>query len=373
MAGQLIKLGEGRWRTRIFLGRGADGKRKYLSKNLRCSKKEAEEFLRMRLSEMHGGGYKTAGILTVSEFTAKWLGSIRGTVRERTLADYAQCMKTYVLPRIGHLSLLSVTPLVMTQLIGELSASGLAPRSVRKPIEVCRNAFEFAVIGDLLKSNPARNRLISRTLPRAHSPVRQTISVATVPAFRAAVEGDRMSAYYLLLLLGGLRPEEALALRWSDLRSGAVSVGRVLVDRPGCPFIFEATKSASSRRLVGLPKLVIDELARHSRRQAAEQLKAGLTWEANDLIFCTETGRPLRQTRPRRRLNALLKQAGLPRMRVYDLRHSMASLLLETGVDLKVVQERLGHSSIKLTADTYSHLTPGMQQVAVDRLDAIAC
>lgn len=373
MAGQIIKRSERRWLTRVYLGRDAAGKRKFHSKTVHGTKKDAEAYLRDRLQELSRGDLKRPSTMTVNEFLNSWLLSIRGAVRARTHADYADTLKRYVRPRIGHLTLATVTPMVVSELVGQLGALGLSPRSVRKPIEVCRNAFEFAVMGDLLKSNPARNRMVQRTLPQIRRADRTTVSVEGLQAFRDAVSGDPKAAYFLLLLFGGLRPEEALALRWSDLRSESVSIQRVLVDRKGCPFEFEPTKSEMSRRLVQLPNVVLTELAAHRRRQAAEQLLAGSMWQTNDLIFCDDIGGAMRQDVFRRRLLRLLKQAGLPRMRVYDLRHSMASLLLERGVDLKVVQERLGHSSIKLTADTYAHLTPGLQQLAVTRLNEIAC
>jgi integrase len=181
-------------------------------------------------------------------------------------------------------------------------------------------------------------------------------------------------AYGLLFefaLITDMRPEEYLALQWSDLdfERSTVQVRRALV-RHKKSWSFEETKTARSRRTVFLPSQVLNKLTAHKRTQAERRLKLGAAWQTFDLVFCGEEGTPhsipnltYRYFRP------ILTKAKLPRIRLYDLRHSCATLLLIAEENPKVVSERLGHSTIVLTLDTYSHVLPTMQQQATARLE----
>jgi integrase len=372
MAGQIIPRGERTWLVRVFLGRGPDGKRRYLNKTVRGTKKDAGIILRELLTKQDRGHLTPTALTTVDEFLTMWLSAIQASVRPRTHFDYTYTLAKYVRPHIGKLPVRDLTSAKVSALVATLSAGELSPRTIRKPIEILRNAMEHAVMDKLLDVNPVKGRLVQRALPRVQKSERETIGLAELPTFLAAVEHDRMRAYFVVLLFGGFRPEEALALRWQDINGDTVSVHRVLVDRPGVIHQFGPPKSTSSRRAVVLPDIALKALQAHRKLQAADRLRAGADWQDLDLIFTTATGGPLRQHVLRKRLGRLLKAAGLPPMRVYDLRHSMASLLLELGEDIKVVQERMGHSSITLTADTYAHVSRGMQQRAADKLNSLA-
>lgn len=168
-----------------------------------------------------------------------------------------------------------------------------------------------------------------------------------------------------------MRPEEYLALQWSDIdfERGTVQVKRALV-RHKKSWSFENPKTARSRRTVFLPAPLLKRLYAHKRQQAAARLKLGALWQAYDLVFCGEQGTPhsipnltYRYFRP------ILTEAKLPRIRLYDLRHTCATLLLIAEENPKVVSERLGHSTIVLTLDTYSHVLPTMQQNATSKLE----
>ncbi len=174
-------------------------------------------------------------------------------------------------------------------------------------------------------------------------------------------------------LLTGMRPEEYLALQWSDvdLDRGTAQVRRALV-RHKKSWSFEEPKTARSRRTVYLPASLLQKLAPHKRKQAEARLKLGASWRAYDLVFCSNEGSPLsipnityRYFRP------ILEKAKLPRIRLYDLRHTCATLLLIAEENPKVVSERPGHSTIVLTLDTYSHVLPTMQQGATARLEKL--
>ena len=172
-------------------------------------------------------------------------------------------------------------------------------------------------------------------------------------------------------LLTGMRPEEFLAVKWGDLdtQRKTIKVRRALVRHKG-EWVFTEPKTSRSRRTIVLPESLVHKLVIHRQKQSFDEQKAANLWDKNDLIFCGEFGVPLaipnltyRYYRP------ILEKAGLPRIRLYDLRHSHATLLLAADEHPKVVAERLGHSTIVLTLDTYSHVLPTMQKRATDKLE----
>jgi integrase len=173
-----------------------------------------------------------------------------------------------------------------------------------------------------------------------------------------ATEGDRLHAFYVVAVTSGLRPGELLALRWSDvdLEAGALRINRALSGRE-----FAATKTPRSRRKVELSNTACAALRAHRKRHLEEQMKKAGLWKDHGLVFASAVGTPLSHRSVVRSFKALLTRADLPpSVRLYDLRHTCATLLLSRNVHPKYVQELLGHASIALTLDTYSHVLPGM-------------
>lgn len=174
-------------------------------------------------------------------------------------------------------------------------------------------------------------------------------------------------------LLTGMRPEEYLALQWSDmdLERGTAQIRRALV-RLKKSWSFETPKTPRSRRTISPPPSLLKKLAAHKRKQAEERLRLGSAWHNHDLIFCGEQGMP--HTIPNltyRYFRPILEKAELRRIRLYDSRHTCATLLVAANEHPKVVSERLGHASVTLTLDTYSHVLPSMQQAASEKLEAL--
>ncbi len=210
----------------------------------------------------------------------------------------------------------------------------------------------------------------------APCPRLKEISVFTVEEaqrFLEAAKGDRLHALYVLALMTGMRQGELLGLRWQDidLSAGSLSVRRTLV-RTSQGWSWADPKTAKGRRTIALPDLAVEALRQHRVRQLEERLRAGALWADIDLVFPNQTGKPLeRQNVVKRSFRPLLIRAGMPSSRFHDLRHSAATLLLSLGEHPKVVQERLGHSTIGVTMDTYSHVLPDMQRKAAAKLDAL--
>jgi integrase len=196
-----------------------------------------------------------------------------------------------------------------------------------------------------------------------------------VGRFLSAVEGTRVSAIFAFALATGMRPQEYLALKWADIdmKKGTASVCRALVWRQekGGGWYFSEPKTSRSRRTMPLPSSMVRVLADHKRKQSAKRLRLGSEWQDHGLVFPTTIGTPFNISSL---TNKYFKPATAelpPTYRLYDLRHTHATMLLSEGVNPKVVAERLGHSTIVLTLDTYSHVLPDMQKQAADCIESL--
>jgi integrase len=373
-AGQIIRKGPGKYIVRVYAGRDATGKRTYVNQTIYGGWKKADAALTKLLDKKSQGRLLVRSHDTVDEFLDSWMETtVRPSVRARTAEDYGRTLRYYVRPYIGRAKLKALTPADVRGLLVKLQGKGLAPRTIRGAHEVLRNALEQAVADRLLPDNPARSRLVAKALPKKEQTEPAVVRADQVAAFIEACAADRLGALFVLQLMSGLRPSEALALRWTDVAGDTIRVTRTLVDVSGAADVYVAApKSKASRRAVVVPPVVVRTLAEHRKRQAAERLSAGRAWRDHGLVFCDEAGQPLRQYHARRAFKAVCAVAGIEGVRMYGLRHSCATLLLEADTPLKVVSERLGHSTIALTGDVYSHVNRGMQERAADALDRLA-
>src|SRR2546423_7607256 len=388
MAGQIIKRGDNTWLVRIFTGRDAKGKRCYFNKTIHGTKKEADKYLRAKLREQDLGVFVEPAAVSVNEYLDNWLQSAaRPRLRERTFDDYKQLLKRYVSSSLGEKRLCDLRPLDIQSLYTHVAAAklkkdevpqqginyglGLSARSIRYVHAILSSALKQAIKWHMLAVNPCA----AVELPRMTRREMHAFSPEDAGAFLKAAADDEHGIIFAFALATGMRPEEYLALKWSDvdLQQGAAIVQRTLVFRKGGGWYFGEPKTSRSRRTVPLPASIIRALAAHRREQMAARLKAGAAYQNNELVFATGEGTPhnLRNL-TQRHFQTILKSAKLPaNFRVYDLRHSCATLLLVAAENPKVVSERLGHASIVLTLDTYSHVLPSMQQSATEKLESI--
>ena len=259
----------------------------------------------------------------------------------------------------------------MQTFYSSLSEKGLSPRTIRFTHSVLASAFKQAVRWRMLAHNPCD----SVELPRKAGKEMQSLTPAEATCFLKEAASDRWFALFVLALATGLRPSEYFGLKWSDvdLEHGLVTVQRSLIWRSykSGDWYFGETKTPRSRRRIPLPASVVRALSEHRRRQAEERLKAGPAYQNLDLVFATGEGQPLiRLNVIQKHFKPILKRAKLPEtLRLYDLRHTCATLLLAANENPKVVSERLGHSYITLTMDIYSHVLPDMQQEASEKLE----
>jgi len=250
-----------------------------------------------------------------------------------------------------------------------LNEKRLASRTVRHCHAVLHNALNEAVRQGLLDRNPSSDV----TAPRIVRKELHTLSRGQVKQLLSVSEGGRWHALWGLLVTTDLRLGEACALRWSDVDfvRGVATVQRSVQRQKGKGLMYVEPKTAGSRRAIRLPQGTVDMLKAHWDIVEHIRGSAGEPWREHSLIFPALTGGPLDPSRVNTALHNDLHRAGLPRLRVHDLRHMAATLLLEEGTHPKVVQDLLGHSTIAMTLDLYSHVTPRLQEEATARMQEL--
>lgn len=372
MAGHLESRGLNTWLVRVYLGRDSRaGKRRYHNHTVRGTKKDAQKYLNAVLREKDLGTFVEPVKITLDQHLDQWLETAaKCRLSEGTFTSYEYMLKRYVRPVLGYRKLATLSPLDLQLLYNALQASGLSARTVRYVHSILSSSLKQAIKWRMLTHNPAS----AVDLPRHERKEMRAFSPEEAGRFLAAASGDRYGVLFAFALTTGMRPEEYLSLQWKDLdlKTGITSVQRTLIwRRKGGGWCFGEPKTPRSRRTIPLPASVVRALAAHRRHQAEERLKAGSNYTQHDLVFATSEGGPLMlRNLTRRHFKPILKRAGLPdSIRLYDLRHSCATLLLAAEENPKVVSERLGHASIVLTLDTYSHVLPSMQKAASDKLE----
>ncbi len=369
MPGQIIPRGKNRFLVRIARGRDATGKRLFHSKTIYGTRKDAMAYATKVQRELDTSTFVEASKRTVADFLKEWLdGPTKQRVRPRTHADYCWLADTYIVPLIGARKLSQLHPADLQKAYQQLQAKGLSARTVRYAHSVLHGALEHAVKWSLLAKNPAK--LV--TLPRLERREMNALDLSQANALLNAAKNDRWYALWLLLIAGGLRPGEALGLKWTDIDDDQLRVQRTLVRQSDHTWSLTEPKTARARRTIVLPQIALSALELLRERQKLEQHDAGDQWSEYGLVFTTRAGEPLDyRATARRHFKRLLKAAKLPDFRPYDLRHTSATLLLAAGENIKVISERLGHTSSALTLDVYSHVLPTMQKEAANRLDML--
>jgi len=248
---------------------------------------------------------------------------------------------------------------------------GLSARTVRYIHTILHRAFKDAVRWGRLARNPAD----SADPPRASAtpaPEMMTWSADDLRRFLDGVSGSRHYPAFLMLATSGMRRGEALGLRWSDvnLEEGHASIRQTVI-AVNHEIRFGTPKTAKGRRSIALDGRTVAALRGHRQRQLEERMLLGAGWRDHDLIFTKVTGEPLHPERFSREFDRAVQRHEIPRLTLHGLRHTWASLALQAGVHPKVVQERLGHSTVGITLDIYSHVLPAMQTNAAETVAAL--
>ena len=300
---------------------------------------------------------------TVAEFLDQWLRDYAETnTGPRTVEGYREKIEGYIIPHIGNVPLIKLTPQHVQSLYGDMLGRGLSPRTVLHAHRVLREALSHGVKWGLLM----RNVCDSVDPPKPQRKEMAALDAAGVERFLDAAFNSPYGAFYFLAIYTGLRRGEILGLRWSAVKLPArtLSVTETIQRVKGKGLVSLEPKTDRSRRLVSIPPDPVALLSGLKVKQREERGAFGLGWSESDYVFSHTDGRPFHPDSVSHAFADIIKKAGLPHLRLHDLRHTHATMMMEMGVNPKTVSERLGHASVVITLDTYSHVSPGLQEEA---------
>jgi len=369
MKGHIIKRGKDSYSIKVSLGKDAvTGKYKAQWYTVRGSKRDAEKRLSELLHQQDTGTYIQPGKAKLADYLERWLKEyVWPNLAPRTAESYEHIARHYISPYLGNYELVNLKPEHLQQFYSTELAGGLSPQTVRHHHTCLHKALQTAVEWGLL----ARNIADAVTPPRAQQPEMQTWDEDEITTF---LEAARQTPYFALFhtaLFTGMRRSEFLAPRWCDLNLllCQLYVTRSLHVLKGGRVVIRQPKSAKGRRMIALSPLTASVLREHREKQALERVMLGAQLKDDDLVFSDPEGKPLLPNTVTHAWIKLVRRTRLKPIRLHDARHSHASILLKLGTHPKIVQERLGHASIQITLDTYSHVAPGLQEAAAARFD----
>ena len=375
MQGRVFRRRGKKWSFAVDVGIDpATGRRRQQTKGGFDTRKEAEQALREMLSSVERGTFVARSTMTVGDYLADWLVTVKPRLRETTWYSYSVAVKRLV-GQIGAVPLQALAPLQIEKVYVKLLESGgqhgqaLAPKTVRNCHIVLHRALSDAERLGIVSRNVAH----AAKAPVARRKEMTTWSAEELGRFLEFVSEDRLYAAYVLLATTGMRRGEVLGLRWSDvdLDGRRLSVAQTLTTINDQVFL-GPTKTLRSRRRIALDKATVAALRAHRSRQLKERLAVGFgRGERQDLVFAEVDGTTLHPDRFTAAFKRHVRDSGLPELRgPHGLRHTWATLALQAGVHPKVVSDRLGHATIAVTIDTYSHVAPSLDAGAADTVAA---
>jgi integrase len=363
--GNIRKRAKGTWTLTVDLGLDPiAGKRRQTFRTVKGSKKEAEAVLAEMVHAIETGLDFDSSHITVRDYLERWLEVTRKRVKGRTFIRYSEILRLHVIPIVGSLELAKLKPLHLERVYAAAEDRGLSKQSVLHIHRVIYSALRQAVRWQLVGRNVAE----AVVPPRPERRHVTAMEPADVRILLTAVAGTHLEMPTILGVGTGMRLGEVLGLRWRDvdMTKAELRVNQTLQ----ITMVFDTPKTHRSLRTVTLPGFVIAALRRHRKEQNERRLLLGNAWAELDLVIEDGAGGPMRPGLVSRQFRAITGKAGMD-LTFHGLRHGHASLMLAAGEHLKVVSERLGHSTIGITGDLYTHVAPSVRREAADRLDSL--
>lgn len=379
--GTIYQRPDGRWTAQVTFGHDAEGKPKRVTFYGK-TRKEVQEKLDKTRAELQAGTFAEPSKITLGEWLIKWLTVyVRPKVKPGSYANYDHIARTHIIPALGNIPLQYLRTNVIQEFYnqkiknGRLNGKGgLSPRIIHLMHQVINGALKQAVRERLINTNPAEHT----TRPGLKYKEMSPLTADEVNKYLEAARGERLYPAFLLELTSGLRRGELLAASWDcvDLVNGTLTVKRTLarvrlVDSGTSELQFSEPKTESGKRVIPLLPEVVQELKSHKARQAQEKLIVGQAYRDNGLVFATPTGGPIEPRNFHRKHTQILKKAGLRHVRLHDLRHTFATILLQAGENPENLRDLLGHSKTSTTLDLYCHSTMDGKKKAISRLAGI--
>jgi integrase len=335
-----------------------------------ATQQEAIAARRKMLNELELGILATGPHQLLKDYLEYWLEDVhKPAIKLTSYLRYRVLLNKHLLPDLGHIQLTKLTVRHVQSFYAKKLEEGLSASTVRMLHAILHRALADAVRSTLV----GRNVCDQVTLPRPRKPETRTLSVEQARQLVETVQGHRLEALFLMALTTGMRRGELLALRWQDIgfEHNSIYIHRTVSYYAKRGFLISEPKTAGSRRKLAIPPFLTDVLSRHQADQEKARASARGSWKDNGLVFCNVHGGFIHPVTLVWTFHDLLQKAGLERIRFHDLRHSAATILLTMGVHPKVVQELLGHSTIRVTMDTYSHVLPSIQAEAIEKLGGL--
>lgn len=368
MQGHVRKRGK-KWCFVLDIGRDPEtGKRKQKWFSGFNTKKEAQQAMAEKLNDINQGTFSELSRIKYKELLKDWMDQkVKHETAITTQRNYRGALEKHVVPAVGEIPLDQLRPIHFQRLFTELIEKGFSSSTVRLIDTLCRRSLDWAMQMGMV----ARNPVINTVIPKTERKEMKYWSSEQVAKFLKTAKDSVYYPLFYLALFTGMRLGELRGLKWSDVNweASQISIRRHIVRAGKVTVVIPGTKKRDTGRVIDISPNVASILKRHWAKQAEQLLAIGGNKE--DWMFTTPFGKIIPDITIYKAFIRVSKQASLPRIRFHDLRHTHATLLLQQGVHPKVVSERLGHSSIAMTLDTYSHVIPSMQKEAAAALDHI--
>jgi len=374
MRGHIRKRGKDSYTIVVNLGTDREtGRRRQQWVTVRGTKKDAERRLSELLNQLDSGTFVKPRKITVGEYLQQWLADYAELhCSPKTIESYRQVINSHLNPELGNIRLVELEARHLQTMFAKKRDSGLSARTVRYLYSLMSQVLRYAVKQGILNRNVAENT----EPPKIEHRELNTIRPEQIGMLLEAARETPHYALFYLLLHTGLRRGEALALKWKNIDMGLASLGvqaylsvTVSLGKVAGKICVREPKTSSGKRRVALPPSLTLVLQQYKLKQQELFAVLGKTLSDEDYVFCHRDGTPLDPSTVSHSFACVLRRAGLPPMPLHGLRHSHATLLLQAGTHPRVVMERLGHSSIRVTLDTYSHVVGGLQESAAQRFD----
>ena len=355
----------------------ATGKRRQQWHYVKGTKRDAERALRNILTSMDNGSYIKPKRSTLGALLTQWLADyVTMRTTPRTLESYSSIVNRHLIPALGAIPLTELQPQHIQSYYARAlekgradNKGGLSARSVLYHHRIMAKALDYGVKMGMT----ARNVTDVVTPPRVARVTMATLSPEEVSRFLDVAKESSYYVFFATLLYSGLRRGELLALRWRnlDLDKASLAVVETAYQLGNGEYIIKEPKTAHSRRMVLLSPALVELLKEYRADQELLRIQLGIGLTENDFVFIRHDGSPIYPNAVSHAFHGIIKKVGLKHVRLHDLRHTHATLMLKAGIHPKIVSERLGHANIGITLDTYSHVLPGLQEAAAEQFDKV--
>ena len=364
--GTIRQRKDGRWEARITVGRNPSTGKQIQKSIYGKTQAEVSKKLRELCKEVDDGIYKEPVKYTVKDWAEIWLNEYTGNLKPLTVKQYTTYINNRIVKNMGSVKLTRLDTPIIQRFYNQLTKEGLSPVTIKNIHSILHSMLETAVEVGYMRTNPSN---ICK-LPKSEKKQIKPLENADISKLLEALKGDKYESLYTVDLFTGLRQGELLGLTWDciDFKKGTMYIYRQLQFNKGS-YYFTSLKNGKTRTIVLAP-YVLNILRNQKAWQAECQLKSYGMWNnKDDLVFTNELGGHLTQNYTYRHFKKIVSSIGIPDARLHDLRHTFAVSSLQSGNDVKTVQEALGHHTAAFTLDVYGHVTEEMRKASADRLE----